>query len=144
MNQAHNVRKQLKRIMNRLKIPLTGTSFGSREYYDNIRKAITAGFFMQVAHSARTGHYLTVKDNQVVSAHPSTVLQGTPQWVLYHEFVQTSKNFIRTCLRVEGEWLIDIAPQYYDLYNFPECEAKRALKALTRKKAVALDDTLSK
>jgi hypothetical protein len=28
----------------------------------------------------RTGHYLTVKDNQVVALHPSTVLQHKPEW----------------------------------------------------------------
>ena len=27
-----------------------------------------AGYFMQVAHLERTGHYLTVKDNQVCKA----------------------------------------------------------------------------
>ena len=32
----------------------------------NIRKALVTGYFMQVAHLERTGHYLTVKDNQVV------------------------------------------------------------------------------
>lgn len=138
MNQAQNVRRQLERIMNRLSIPLTGTSFGSKEYYNNIKKAITAGFFMQVAHLERTGHYLTVKDNQVVATHPSTILTYKPEWVLYHEFVLTSKNFIRTCLAVEGDWLIDVAPHYYELENFPKCEAKRALERLYMKKADAL------
>lgn len=49
----------------------------------------------QVAHLERTGHYLTVKDNQVVALHPSTVLQHKPEWALYNEFVPTSKNYIR-------------------------------------------------
>jgi pre-mRNA-splicing factor ATP-dependent RNA helicase DHX15/PRP43 len=48
-----------------------------------------------VAHLVRTGHYLTVKDNQVVALHPSTVLQHKPAWALYNEFVPTSKNYIR-------------------------------------------------
>lgn len=44
---------------------MCSTDFNSREYYINIRKSMLAGFFMQVAHLERTGHYLTVKDNQV-------------------------------------------------------------------------------
>ena len=48
-----------------------------------------------MAHLERTGHYLTVKDNQVVALHPSTVLQHKPEWALYNEFVPTSKNYIR-------------------------------------------------
>ena len=85
---------------------------------------------MQVAHLERTGHYLTVKDNQVVDLHPSSALDHKPEWVTYNEFVLTTKNFIRTTTRVSGEWLANIAPHYYDLENFPECEAKREMERI--------------
>lgn len=61
-------------------------------------------FWFQVAHLERTGHYLTVKDNQVVQLHPSTVLDHKPEWVLYNEFVLTTKNYIRTCTDIKPEW----------------------------------------
>lgn len=51
---------------------------------------------LQVAHLERTGHYLTIKDNQMVQLHPSTCLDHKPDWVLYNEFVLTTKNYIRT------------------------------------------------
>jgi len=51
--------------MRRFNLPLVSTDFNSPDYYLNIRKAIVAGYFMQVAHLERTGHYLTIKDNQV-------------------------------------------------------------------------------
>lgn len=50
------------------------TDFKSKDYYINIRKALVSGFFMQVAHLERNGHYVTAKDNQVVNLHPSTVV----------------------------------------------------------------------
>ena len=84
---------------------------------------------MQVAHLERAGHYLTVKDNQVMSngiayitlrcvapfhvlparlqvvaLHPSTCLDDKPEWVLYDEFVLTTKNYIRTTTTIRGEW----------------------------------------
>lgn len=110
--------------------------------------------FSQVAHCERTGHYLTIKDNQVVQLHPSTCLDHKPEWVLYNEFVLTTKNYIRTvtdCKRksillfvflfqnvnkfflffcYSAEWLLKIAPQYYDMNNFPQCEAKRQLEMM--------------
>ena len=61
-------------------------------------------FFLQVAHLERTGHYLTVKDNQVVQLHPSTCLDHKPEWVLYNEFVLTTKNYIRTVTDIKPEW----------------------------------------
>lgn len=65
-------------------------------------------FIPQVAHLERTGHYLTVKDNQVVQLHPSTVLDHKPEWVLYNEFVLTTKNYIRTCTDIKPEWYVSL------------------------------------
>ncbi|MCI20187.1 putative pre-mRNA-splicing factor ATP-dependent RNA helicase-like, partial [Trifolium medium] len=56
---AENVRQQLVRIMARFNLKLCSTDFNSRDYCVNIRKAMVAGYFMQVAHLERTGHYLT-------------------------------------------------------------------------------------
>jgi HrpA-like RNA helicase len=133
MKSADNVRQQLSRIMDRFDLKRVSTDFTSREYYVNIRKALISGFFMQAAHLERTGHYLTVKDNQIVQLHPSTSLDHKPEWVLYNEFVLTTKNYIRTVTDIKPEWLLRIAPNYYDLDNFPQCEAKRQLEYLKEK-----------
>ena len=135
LKQADNVREQLKRIMLRFNLDLEATTdFQSRDYYVNIRKALLAGFFMQVAHHEKTGHYLTVKDNQVVQLHPSSCMDRKPEWVVYNEFVMTSKQFIRTATEVKGEWLQDSSPSYYDLETFPNCEAKRRLQKFVQRK----------
>ncbi|UMM22336.1 hypothetical protein L5515_003602, partial [Caenorhabditis briggsae] len=96
MKTADTVRTQLARVMDKFNLRRVSTDFKSRDYYLNIRKALVAGFFMQVAHLERSGHYVTVKDNQLVNLHPSTVLDHKPEWALYNEFVLTTKNFIRT------------------------------------------------
>jgi len=130
LKSADNVRQQLSRIMDRFNLKRTSTEFTSKDYYVNIRKALISGHFMQVAHLERTGHYLTIKDNQVVQLHPSTCLGHKPEWVIYNEFVLTTKNYIRTCTDVKPEWLVKIAPSYYDMSNFPQCEAKRQLEQI--------------
>ena len=62
---------------------------------------------MQVAKREGTGKtYVTVKDNQNVLLHPSTVLGQESEWVLYNEFVLTTKNYIRTVTAVKPEWLL--------------------------------------
>jgi pre-mRNA-splicing factor ATP-dependent RNA helicase DHX15/PRP43 len=79
---AQNVKKQLRNIMTRLDIPLV-TCRGSNGKYDTntIRMALTNAMYMQVAYLQRQGSYLTVKDNQIVYLHPSSVIDGKPQWV---------------------------------------------------------------
>jgi len=106
LQQADNVRLQLKRIMERSELDLVSTPFEDKKYYENIRRALVAGFFMQVAKKDSSGkNYMTV-DQQSVLLHPSTVLAQDSEWVLYSEFVLTSKNYIRTVTAVKPEWLL--------------------------------------
>jgi pre-mRNA-splicing factor ATP-dependent RNA helicase DHX15/PRP43 len=121
-------------------LELVSNDFESRSYYTNIRRAIAAGYFMQVAHLERSGHYLTVKDNQIVQLHPSSCMDHKPEWVLYNEFVLTTRNYIRTCVEVRAEWLLETAPTYYDLSNFPNCYGKRQLQAIANRKSRTEDD----
>jgi pre-mRNA-splicing factor ATP-dependent RNA helicase DHX15/PRP43 len=47
--------------------------------------------------------------------------------------VLTTKNYIRTVIIVKPEWLIEVAPQYYDMRSFPDGSAKKALERFARK-----------
>ncbi|KAJ2988809.1 hypothetical protein NUW54_g8997 [Trametes sanguinea] len=92
LQQAENVRTQLLRIMERNEIDLVTTD-DERKLFQNIRKALVCGFFMQVAHKeGEKNAYLMVKDNQVVSLHPSCGLDTSPEWVVFNEFVIISKT----------------------------------------------------
>ena len=130
MISATNVRNQLLGIMKRLDLPLVSTdikgdgSFASSD----IRKALTAGMFMQVAFRQRSGEYLTIKDNQLVYLHPSSVVNSRPEWVIFEEFALTTKNYIRTVTVTNVDWLVELAPHYFDLETFPKCEAKGELE----------------
>ncbi|KAI9728142.1 MAG: DEAH-box ATP-dependent RNA helicase prp43 [Chrysothrix sp. TS-e1954] len=128
LQQADNVRQQIKTIMERQELELLSTPFEDKKYYENIRRALVSGFFMQVAKKDSSNkNYLTV-DNQSVVVHPSTVLQQDSEWLIYNEFVLTSKNYIRTVTAIRPEWLLDIAPNYFDLSTFQKGEIKTGLQ----------------
>lgn len=76
-----------------------------------------------------------MKDQQVVALHPSSCLDNKPQWALFQEFVLTSKNYIRTVLNVRGDWLVEMAPHYFDLENWPDGETKVELEGIYRRLA---------
>ncbi|KAF8582410.1 P-loop containing nucleoside triphosphate hydrolase protein [Ramaria rubella] len=133
--QADNVRTQLTRTMERFEIDLVSTQ-DQRTFYTNIQKALVCGFFMQVAHKeGEKGNYTTVKDNQVVGLHPSCGLDTQPEWVLFNEFVLTTRPFIRTVTEVRPEWLLEFATNYFDVNSFSEGETKRALQRVVNKLA---------
>ncbi|KAH0541298.1 DEAH-box ATP-dependent RNA helicase prp43 [Glutinoglossum americanum] len=134
LQSADNVRTQLKRIMEREELELLSTPFEDRKYYENIRRALVSGFFMQVAKKNQSGKgYTTVKDNQDVLLHPSTVLGQDSEWVLYNEFVLTTKNYIRTITAVRPEWLLEIADTYYNINDFPKGDVRSALERTIEK-----------
>jgi pre-mRNA-splicing factor ATP-dependent RNA helicase DHX15/PRP43 len=137
MLNAHHVRTQLLGILKKLDLSLvTSDRKGDGSFaFTDIRKALTSAMFMHVAFRQSSGDYLTVKDNQVVAIHPSSVISSRPEWVLYEEFAMTTKNYIRTVTVTSVDWLIELAPHYFDLENFPECEAKAQLEQAYKKLA---------
>lgn len=100
---------------------------------------------MQVAHLQKQGHYLTVKDQQVVSIHPSSVLDSKPPWITFEEFVLTTRNYVRTVSTARLEWLVELAPHYYELENWPEGDTKveieRAYRRLMQEKQYQVNKT---
>ncbi|KAI1084541.1 P-loop containing nucleoside triphosphate hydrolase protein [Whalleya microplaca] len=135
LSSADNVRAQLKRIMETHGLDLISTEFSDKNYYTNIRRALVTGFFMQVAKRENNKIYRTLKDNNSqVMLHPSTVLQTEYDWVVYNEFVLTTKQYIRTVTGIRPEWLLELAPTYYDLDTWEgQKDVKQALKGVVEK-----------
>ncbi|KAI0667358.1 pre-mRNA-splicing factor ATP-dependent RNA helicase PRP43 [Trametes maxima] len=134
LQQAENVRSQLERTMERYEIALVTTE-DERRLHTNVRRALVCGFFMQVAHKEGDKNgYVTVKDNQAVGLHPSCGLDSSPEWVMFNEFVLTTKPYIRTVSEVKPEWLLEYAAAYYDLSTLPDGETKRALLRAQKKR----------
>eukprot|EP01028_Stygiella_incarcerata_P003611 TRINITY_DN1745_c0_g1_i1.p1 TRINITY_DN1745_c0_g1~~TRINITY_DN1745_c0_g1_i1.p1 ORF type:complete len:715 (-),score=189.41 TRINITY_DN1745_c0_g1_i1:1582-3726(-) len=128
---ACDVREQLARLMRRMELPLVSPDVTSPDFCARVQKSILSGFFMQCAYCQKSGHYMIVKDNQVVNIHPSSALDHKPEWVIYNEFVQTKNFYIRTVSVVRGPWLLEVAPHYFNVEgSFPSSEAKNALVRL--------------
>ena len=117
--------------------------------YQRVREALVCGFFMQVAHKEEKC-YVTIKDNQQVSLHPSCGLDTQPEWVLFNEFVLTTRHYIRTVTVVNPEWfvhhsasaslttnvsyrLLRDAANYYDIDSWKPSEVKSTLLRIRSK-----------
>ena len=55
------------------------------------------------------------------------------QWILFQDFVLTSRNFVRSCTAVRIEWLCELAPHYFDLESWPEGDTKSELEKAYRR-----------
>ena len=46
--------------------------------------------------------------------HPnSSLFEDLPRWVIYHELVFTTKEYMRNTIEIENKWLLEVAPHYY-------------------------------
>lgn len=41
------------------------------------------------------------------------MFKDQPEWLIYHELVFTTKEYMRNVINVSSEWLLEIAPHYY-------------------------------
>lgn len=110
MKRAQDIRKQLVTILDRYHMNIT--SCGSN--FVKVRKCIVAGFFINIAKKDQQEGYKTMIEGQPVYIHPSSSLfNKNPEWVLYHELVLTTKEYMRNVLSIEPKWLLELAPNYY-------------------------------
>ena len=66
-----------------------------------------------------------------VSSKPNLMLlQVLPRWVVYHELVLTSKEFMRTVSEIKPQWLLEIAPHYYSKKDIDSEASKKLPKSL--------------
>lgn len=128
---ADNIRNQLERMMERHNLNLNSNDYDSPIYFENIKRALAQGFFMQAAKKkSNSKGFLTVKDNQQVLIHPSSVLSKDIEWVIYNEFVLTTQNYIRTVTGIKPEWLFEYAPAYFTLDQFMPGDVKMSLERI--------------
>lgn len=125
MKRARDVREQLEGLMERVEIEVTSNPHDSVP----IRKAITAGYFYHTARLSKSGQYRTVKHQQTVMIHPnSSLFQEQPRWVIYHELVFTTKEFMRQIIEIENKWLLEVAPHYYKAKEIEDSSSKKMPK----------------
>ncbi|KAM5542240.1 hypothetical protein V8D89_004113 [Ganoderma adspersum] len=121
LRKAREVRAQLEDIMKfqKMEIISAGTDF------DVIRKAITAGYFHQAARVKGIGEFVNIRTGLPTHLHPTSALYGlgyTPTYVVYHELILTSKEYMTQVTAVDAYWLAELGSVFYSAKekNFDE------------------------
>ncbi|XP_023012219.2 ATP-dependent RNA helicase pea isoform X1 [Leptinotarsa decemlineata] len=110
LKRAQDVRKQLLGIMDRHKLDVVSAGRNTVR----IQKAICSGFFRNASKKDPQEGYRTLVDGQVVYIHPSSALfNRQPEWVIYHELVQTTKEYMREVTTIDPKWLVEYAPAFF-------------------------------
>ncbi|KAM7192488.1 P-loop containing nucleoside triphosphate hydrolase protein [Naviculisporaceae sp. PSN 640] len=129
MKRAKDVREQLIKIMERHRHPVV--SCGTKT--EQVRKALCAGFFRNTARrdtefGAGSGSYKTLIEGTPVYLHPSSALFGKQaEWVIYHELVLTTREYMRWTTAIEPKWLVEAAPTFFKVAGADGTLSKRRM-----------------
>uniref|UniRef100_A0AAQ5XXM0 RNA helicase n=1 Tax=Amphiprion ocellaris TaxID=80972 RepID=A0AAQ5XXM0_AMPOC len=110
LRRAQDIRKQMLGIMDRHKLDVVSCGKATVR----VQKAICSGFFRNAAKKDPQEGYRTLIDQQVVYIHPSSALfNRQPEWVVYHELVLTTKEYMREVTTIDPRWLVEFSPAFF-------------------------------
>ncbi|PTB73237.1 helicase [Trichoderma longibrachiatum ATCC 18648] len=125
MTRAMSIRAQLKRYLERFNIKVDETLSSNQpssavdngKKAENIRRCLTSGYFAHAARMQPDGTYRNVEGGTVLHAHPNSLMfNRKADWVIFHEVMETGeKTYIRDITKIEKNWLVEYAPEFYKL-----------------------------
>ncbi|KAH9621043.1 hypothetical protein KSS87_010728 [Heliosperma pusillum] len=113
LRKAREVRSQLLDILKQLKIKLTSSAD-----WDVVRQAICSAYFHNSAKQKGIGEYVNTRNGIPCHLHPSSALYGlgyTPEYVVYHELLLTTKEYMQCVTAVEPQWLAELGPMFFSV-----------------------------
>ncbi|KAL7922346.1 P-loop containing nucleoside triphosphate hydrolase protein [Trichoderma austrokoningii] len=114
MRRARDARTQMVKIMERYGHKVVSCGQDT----DSIRRALCAGFFRNAARREEGADggprcYKTLLSGTPVYVHPSSAMLGKQaEWVVYHELVLTTREYMRWTTSIEPKWLVEAAPTF--------------------------------
>ncbi|KAK9239472.1 P-loop containing nucleoside triphosphate hydrolase protein [Lipomyces kononenkoae] len=114
LRRAREIRQQLLDIVTfqKMSIVSCGTD------WDIVRKCVCSGYFHQASKVKGLGEYINLRTSVTVQLHPTSALYGLgylPDYVVYHELILTSKEFMSTVTAVDPHWLAELGGVFYSV-----------------------------
>lgn len=122
--KVRDVVDQLKHIMKTHKYRVS-----SCDDENVIRKCICKSYFHQAAMLKNLKEYQNLRTGMPCHLHPTSALFNAgslPKYIIYHELVMTTKEYMHCATAVQAEWLADLGPMFYSLRRSVYEEDKRS------------------
>jgi pre-mRNA-splicing factor ATP-dependent RNA helicase DHX38/PRP16 len=114
MKKVKEIRLQLKEIMEGLGIQL----ISCQGKMNTIRRAICAGYFSNAGRFKTIWNYNQLRTGLSCALHPSSalfLLGYPPDYVIYHELLMTSKEYMLFVTTVDPLWLAEFGSVFYSI-----------------------------
>lgn len=122
LTTAHRLFSTLMAYLKAFKLDKNDHSLKPADVSVQLRKALIAGFGMNIARADEVqSSYRSINNQNLpnISIHPTSVLfKRLPPLILYSELLETTKIFARFVSVIDDEdWLPEMCPQVYEFKN---------------------------
>lgn len=134
LRKVREVRAQLQDIMK--SIGLKEVKFGAE--WDVVRKVIASGYFHNTAKMKGIGEYLNLRTGIPCVLHPSSAIYSlgyTPEYIVYHEVVMTTKEYMQVVTAIDPRWLAELGPMFFTIRESYETSTTALREAEKEEKA---------
>ena len=138
MRRVAEIREQLVDIMRKSGMRLR--SCGG--HWDPVREAIASAFFHNAAKMKGVGEYVNMRTGLPCHLHPTSSLYGlgyTPEYIVYHELVYTTKEYMQHVTAVDPYWLARVGPMFYTVKETGLSKADRLARERAEKERMEKD-----
>lgn len=114
LRKVREVRAQLKDILQQQKIQVISAG----QNFDIVRKAICSGYFTNAAKIKSIGDYVNLRTGIPCKLHPSSALFSlgyAPDYVVYHELIMTTKEYMQCVTTVDPYWLAEMGAMFFSV-----------------------------
>lgn len=114
LRRAQEIRNQIADIMKSNKFPLVSCGYD----LDIVRECICSGYYHQAAKRRGLGEYVNLRTSVAIQLHPTSALYNSgdpPDYVVYHELILTSKEYMSCVTAVDAHWLADLGGVFYSV-----------------------------
>jgi len=141
MSKVREVRSQLLDIMKQQKI--SHVSCGTD--WDVVRKTICSAYFHNAAKFKGIGEYTNLRTGTPCHMHVTSALYGlgyTPDFVVYHELILTSKEYMQCVTAVDAHWLAELGPMFFSIKE--PSKGRKANRKKEKEAQLEMESELSK
>ncbi|CAF5169122.1 unnamed protein product, partial [Rotaria sp. Silwood1] len=85
--------------------------------------------FHQAARLKGIGEYVNLRTGMPCQLHPTSALFGCgfiPDYIVYHELIMTTKEYMQCVTCVDGHWLAELGPMFFSLKDSLKTRSERA------------------
>lgn len=131
--RAKDIKNQIMLIMKQSRLPVARAKSD-----DDVRKCLAASFYQQLAKLTKinvngSAEFVNLRHNYMkMHLHPTSALNGAnlnSNYVIYHELVLTTKEYMNCVTSVEAEWLLEFGYKFFDIADHYRHKMKGKLDA---------------